>query len=278
MHHAPIKKLSYDLVYFYTMIDDTIVTLGQWPNFKRTNAGDSINRGVEVAADYQAIENRLSFWGNYSYINADKLTFATPEHKAGIGIHWSYKKLKVSPSAKELSRINAVIDYFRLKESETVLDAGCGSGRLTPFLLNKIGKNGHLYGIDFSQEMLRIAKQKYPNGNVSFIKADITKIPLPSESIDRVICFCTFPHIDNKELALREFSRILKPSGILIICNLMGSKDLNELHRKIGGAVANDASPDVGEMKRLFLESNFIPIELQDLETLYFTMASKSHY
>lgn len=54
---------------------------------------------------------------------------------------------KSSASAEELSRINAVIDYYRLKEGETVLDAGCGSGRLTPFLLNKIGKNGHLYGI-----------------------------------------------------------------------------------------------------------------------------------
>jgi demethylmenaquinone methyltransferase/2-methoxy-6-polyprenyl-1,4-benzoquinol methylase len=183
---------------------------------------------------------------------------------------------KSSSSAEELSRIDAVIDLFGLKEGETVLDAGCGSGRLTPFLLNKMGQNGHLYGIDFSQEMLRIAKQKYHNENVSFIKADLTMIPLPSESIDRIICFCTFPHIDNKELALREFSRILKPSGILIICNLMGSKKLNELHRKIGGPVANDVSPDVEEMKRLFLESNFIPIEMQDSQTLYLMTASKA--
>jgi iron complex outermembrane receptor protein len=121
VRHVPIKKLSYDLVYFYTVIDDTIVTLGQWPNFERTNAGNSTNRGVEVAVDYQAIENRLSFWGNYSYINADELTFATPEHKADIGIHWSYKKLKVSPSAEYVHKLygadshnNRLPDFFLL--------------------------------------------------------------------------------------------------------------------------------------------------------------------
>ncbi|WKZ20188.1 MAG: methyltransferase domain-containing protein [Candidatus Jettenia sp. CY-1] len=182
---------------------------------------------------------------------------------------------KSSASAEELSRINEVIGYLGLKEGETVLDAGCGTGRLIPFLHNKVGKNGHVYGIDFSQEMLRIAKQKYPNENISFIKADITQIPLPSESIDRIICFCTFPHIDNKMLALTEFFRVLKSSGILVICNLMGSKELNTLHRKIGGAIANDVSPDVREMKQLFLESNFIPLELQDFQTLYFMMANK---
>lgn len=159
---------------------------------------------------------------------------------------------KSSASAEELSRINEVIGYLGLREGETVLDAGCGTGRLIPFLHNKVGKNGHVYGIDFSQEMLRIAKQKHHSENISFVKADITQIPLPSESIDRIICFCTFPHIDNKMLTLREFYRLLKPDGVLIICNLMSSKELNELHRKIGGAIANDVSPDIREMKQLF--------------------------
>lgn len=182
---------------------------------------------------------------------------------------------KSSTNAKELSQISEVIGHFGLKEGETVLDAGCGTGRLIPFLYTNVGKNGYVYGIDFSQEMLRIAKQKYHNENISFIKADIAQIPLSSESIDRIICFCTFPHIDNKTLALSEFHRLLKPSGILVICNLLGSKELNGLHKKIGGAVANDTSPCAKEMKQLFLEANFVPLELQDFQTLYLMTARK---
>ncbi|HHT9153197.1 MAG TPA: class I SAM-dependent methyltransferase, partial [Candidatus Hypogeohydataceae bacterium YC40] len=68
----------------------------------------------------------------------------------------------------ELARIREIISSFGLKEGETVLDAGCGTGRLIPFLLKEVGRNGRIYALDCSQEMLLIAKQKQYDGNVSF--------------------------------------------------------------------------------------------------------------
>lgn len=175
----------------------------------------------------------------------------------------------------ELERIAEILSSFGLKEGETVLDAGCGTGRLIPFLLKEVGSDGLVYGLDFSEEMLKIAQQKDFHGNVILINADIVNMPLASESIDRTICFCTFPHIDDKQAALREFSRVLKPGGILIICNLVGSKELNTLHKNIGGAVAKDISPSIQEMKSLFLENNVVPLKLLDSPTLYLMQAVK---
>ena len=168
-----------------------------------------------------------------------------------------------------------VIPLFGLQEGEVVLDAGCGTGGLIPLLLKEVGRSGCVYGLDLSQEMLRIAREKHYDGNVSFLKGDIIEIPLPPESMDRIICFRTFAHIDDKIGALREFFRVLKPSGIVVICNLLGSKELNELHKEIGGAIANDTSPGVKEMEQFFLESNFTPVELLDADTLYIMKARK---
>lgn len=175
----------------------------------------------------------------------------------------------------EMDWMIKVIPLFGLREGETVLDAGCGTGTLIPFLLKEVGRGGCVYGLDLSQEMLRIARQKHYDGNVSFLKGDIIEIPLPSESMDRIICFRTFSIIDDKIGALREFFRVLKPSGVVVICNLLSSKEETVLLKEIGGAIANDTSPGVKEMEQFFLESNFTPIELLDSDTLYMMKAQK---
>lgn len=182
---------------------------------------------------------------------------------------------EMSYSKEELGKIEKIVPLFGLQEGEVVLDAGCGTGRLIPFLLKAVGDRGHVYCLDFSQKMLEIAKQKKYSGSVSFAKSDITQMPLPSESLDRIICFCTFPHINNKMDALKEFFRVLKPGGVLIICNLLGSEELNAMHKKIGGAVADDISPGAKEVEGLFLESNFTPVELLDSRDLYLLKAKK---
>lgn len=175
----------------------------------------------------------------------------------------------------EMDRMSKVIPLFGLREGETVLDAGCGTGTLIPFLLKEVGRSGCVYGLDLSQEMLQGARQKHYDGNVSFLKADVANIPLPSESIDRVICFRTFADIDDKRGALRQYFRVLRPGGIVVICNLLGSKEHDELSKAVGGAIANDTSPGVKEMEQFFLESNFTPVELLDADTLYMMKARK---
>ena len=116
---------------------------------------------------------------------------------------------------------------------------------------------------------------KRHDGDVAFLKADVANIPLPSESIDRVICFRTFADIDDKRGALRQYFRVLRPGGIVVICNLLGSKEHDELSKAVGGVIANDTSPGVREMEQFFLESNFTPIELLDSDTLYMMKARK---
>lgn len=98
---------------------------------------------------------------------------------------------------------------------EKVLDLGCGHGRFIEFL-NK--KNINYFGVDSSEKMIEIAKNKYPYGN--FQITDILKTPFSDNFFDKVVCFAVFHHIPSEEirlLFLKEIKRILKKGGALIL-------------------------------------------------------------
>jgi SAM-dependent methyltransferase len=100
-----------------------------------------------------------------------------------------------------------------------ILDAGCGSGDILIRALNIPTTDSATYvGIDFSTLMLKLAVSRTKDvSNVSFILADIGKLPLREESFDRVICSGVRPaSLDDVKDSLKEFHRVLKPNGVLI--------------------------------------------------------------
>jgi SAM-dependent methyltransferase len=97
----------------------------------------------------------------------------------------------------------------------TVLDAACGTGRYSTMLADR----GHdVIGVDQSGAMLDIARKKLPSGD--FREGDLTALPLPARSVDGVVCALALVHIADVASALREFARVLRPGGRLIISDV----------------------------------------------------------
>jgi ubiquinone/menaquinone biosynthesis C-methylase UbiE len=97
------------------------------------------------------------------------------------------------------------------------LDAACGTGRHTTYLASL----GHkVIGVDTSPEMLTRAREKVPEGE--FHEADLHDVPLPDDSVDLVVCTIALSHVPDLELALREFVRVLRPNGHLVISDSRG--------------------------------------------------------
>ena len=92
-----------------------------------------------------------------------------------------------------------------------ILDAGCGTG----LLAKKMQQFGSVKGIDFSNEALRFARKR----KIAVKKALIEKIPFKSKNFDVVVSIDVLTHssIKNDLVPLKEFSRVLKPNGILIL-------------------------------------------------------------
>ncbi|MFA6888191.1 MAG: class I SAM-dependent methyltransferase [Candidatus Woesearchaeota archaeon] len=107
--------------------------------------------------------------------------------------------------------------YYHFPNSvNTVLDVGCGDGYLS-YYLQKKKPSLMYYGIDKSIIRLKRISQKVP-----FVKkalADITCIPLKSNSIDLVICSEVLEHISNYHKALTELLRVTKKYLIITIPN-----------------------------------------------------------
>lgn len=112
----------------------------------------------------------------------------------------------------EQSSIDAAIKH--LQPSASILDVGCGSGKpIAEYLI----KNGFdVYGLDFSEKLIKYAEQVIPKEKL-FI-ADISDFTTDIK-FDAIICWFTLFHLhaNNHFHVLKKFHSLLKPNGILLI-------------------------------------------------------------
>jgi SAM-dependent methyltransferase len=96
-----------------------------------------------------------------------------------------------------------------------ILDAGCGSGIILKYLVNKNHPVKNIIGIDNSNEMLALARKNAPG--IKILKSDITKSEL-KDKFDLIICNQVMHYLDDKDFrkALNNFYRLLNPGGILL--------------------------------------------------------------
>lgn len=154
---------------------------------------------------------------------------------------------------------NLVIDSLIYdKKDLKILDFGCGAGRQAARLAEK----GHsVTGIDISSELLKIAESRNVDSSVKFILFDGKHIPIKDDSKDIVITTEVLMYIlDNSHLAfvLREFFRVLKPGGtIILIEHVKRSSKIGLKDKKIFRS-AHDSDRELQHVG--FLPINVCPI------------------
>jgi ubiquinone/menaquinone biosynthesis C-methylase UbiE len=180
--------------------------------------------------------------------------------------------------SKELTNfLSQLVPTLNLKRSQKVLDVGTGTGILIPFLLKAIGPTGHVTAIDYAEKMIKICSSKYGHlSNVHLEVQNIEQLDFPSESFDAVTCFGLFPHLENKQEALRQINHVLKPRGKLIIVHALSSAEIKAHHHNASRAVAHDALPNNSEMRRLLKQAGFARIRITDKPGCYLCQSYKS--
>jgi len=123
----------------------------------------------------------------------------------------------------------AVIDRLPLRGDETVLDAGCGSGRVTELLCERL-PDGHVIALDGSPSMVEEARARLVRfgGRVTFAVADLggPGLPIDAGSLDAVLSTATFHWVPDHAGLFANLAAVLRPGGRLVAqCGGAGNID-----------------------------------------------------
>jgi len=162
------------------------------------------------------------------------------------------------------------IVFAELKKGEIVLDLGSGGGIDVLIASKYVGNTGKIYGIDMTDEMLKLAnanKEKMGIKNVEFIKGYIEDIPLKDNTIDVIISNCVINLSENKYNVISEAYRVLKPGGRIAIADIVLLKDIPDKikgNRDLWcGCVAGSLSID--EYERILKNAGFTDISIEPI-------------
>ena len=122
-------------------------------------------------------------------------------------------------------------EYALIKKGDTVVDLGSGAGNDCFVARSITGSEGHVIGVDMTENMLRKAREnaeKLGYQNVEFRLGEIEHLPVLNNSTDIVISNCVLNLVPNKDEALSETFRILKPGGHFSISDMVVKQKLPE--------------------------------------------------
>jgi ubiquinone/menaquinone biosynthesis C-methylase UbiE len=155
-------------------------------------------------------------------------------------------------SIESFAGVGYFFDLAGLTEGETVVDLGSGSGMDVFFAACRVGGEGRVTGIDFTESQLEKARRLAVEGDLSqveFREGRIENLPLEDQSADCVISNGVINLAPDKGRVFAEAARVLRPGGRLAIADIVSEEQLNESivcnaelwAACIGGAAQQDA-------------------------------------
>lgn len=173
-------------------------------------------------------------------------------------------------------RVARFVERASRAQASRILDVGCGTGILLPYLLQACPLATCVVELDFAEDMLRENARKVPDRRVARLCADAQTLPFPDEHFDLAVCFGVLPHLVDLKAALEELLRVLRPSGGLAVGHLMGSAELNAFHRSLGGPVANDTLPPAESLAQMLRQLKAPVVSAEESPDWYFVQAVKA--
>ena len=122
-----------------------------------------------------------------------------------------------------------IVQRVKVAEGSAVLEIACGTGIVTGHLRDSLSKGVKLVASDLNEAMLAYAASKFRHGEaVEWKQADATSLPFDDASFDAIVCQFGVMFVPDKEAAIREAYRVLRPNGVFVF-NVWDSIDRNEL-------------------------------------------------
>jgi ubiquinone/menaquinone biosynthesis C-methylase UbiE len=130
-------------------------------------------------------------------------------------LHAVYAKGRAMSPATLQEWMAAFSRHLPARRPLSLLDLGCGVGRLTPALAVAFG--GPVTGVEPSAKMIAQAQLNAAHPNVTYLPGSGESIPLPAASCDGALVYFVWHHVTDKPAAARELLRVVRPGGRLLV-------------------------------------------------------------
>jgi ubiquinone/menaquinone biosynthesis C-methylase UbiE len=166
--------------------------------------------------------------------------------------------------AEETRRLDVFFELWRIEAGDRILEAGCGTGRLTRLLAEATFPEGRVLAMDISPEMVDQARARDLPEHVTFLQGSVLAVPSDDGSFDKVLCLNVFPHFSDRGAALREFARVTRDGGDLWINHFASREAINEFHHGCDPSVRDHLIPPDDEVRALVEGAGFEVVSHDD--------------
>ncbi len=132
--------------------------------------------------------------------------------------------------------INTILDNAGVAAGKDVLDVACGTGVLIPDYLKR--GVGSVTGIDISPRMAEIAREKFPQPEITILCGDVETTDF-QKHFDCIVLYNAFPHFPEPERLIAKLAAWLKPGGTLTVAHGMSREKIDAHHHGSASHVSN---------------------------------------
>lgn len=149
--------------------------------------------------------------------------FSSQQHQLPCPV-WLRWFVEIDNPFTKTNRAAFIIDTLAVEAGMTVLDAGCGPGRLTVPLAQRVGPTGKVVAMDVQLGMLdrtKVKSEAVGLTNIEYLHAGLGESRLLSNRFERAVLVTVLGEIPGRMAAVAELLNVLKPGGILAVVELI---------------------------------------------------------
>jgi ubiquinone/menaquinone biosynthesis C-methylase UbiE len=163
------------------------------------------------------------------------------------------KRIEAAYSKRDVLRRRALVrEALQLEPGHRVLDVGCGPGFYAAEILDIVGPEGSVVGIDSAQAMLTLAAKRCEGrANAVFSEGEATSLPVGDGEFDAALSVQVLEYVEDIPGALAEIRRALKPAGKVVIWDVdwvtlsMNTSDPDRMQRMLAAWDEHLADPSL---------------------------------
>lgn len=173
-------------------------------------------------------------------------------------------------------RVNRILDFMGIMRGQSVLDLGTGTGVLLPYLAERVGKDGSITAVDYSEGMLNLARKKFAGiiPSLRFENLDIEKDTIEGE-FDRIILYSVYPHLHEPVETLKWLLKVnLNDNGKIFIAFPCSEDFINNIHKERHSH--SDLLPSAKDLTKYLQENGLNAVLVSATQDSYIISISKS--